>query len=152
RPFLVAPSELQRQVVVAEGCLRPQFAKHFTRNPDGRASVHLHDGEDVQRVTLGSDRLEVLTVLVALDVRDGNAFVWRRNPGRPPVERATVPERCPTRRRRLDGGKSDRGGGKRDSHLIHLWRMSPTGEPRERIAGEGARDRACRGVRGTTAV
>src|SRR5438094_8080424 len=96
RPFLVAPFELQLQVVVLEGAFGTELAEDFARDPDRGPAIDVaDDGEHLERVAAGSDRLRIFPVRVALQSRD--IRTWRRllHPCRPTVEIGPVPERSP---------------------------------------------------------
>src|SRR5438046_1104791 len=67
RPFLLAPFELQLQVVVLEGARGPELAEDLAGNPHRGPAIDVaDDGEDLERVAAGSDRFGVFPVRVAL--------------------------------------------------------------------------------------
>jgi hypothetical protein len=56
RPFLLAPLELQLEVVVLELLLAGQRTEHLAGDADRRLPVHRHDRVDLQWVVVQADR------------------------------------------------------------------------------------------------
>ena len=70
RPLPFAPFELQRQVVVLEGALRPKLAEYLARDADRRPAIDIaDDGEHSERIAARSDWLDVFPVRVPFQTR-----------------------------------------------------------------------------------
>src|SRR5262245_14796347 len=96
RPFLVAPLELQLQVIVRERSFRSELAEHFARNLDRGAPIDIADhGEDLERVATGPDRFGVVRTRVLRQPSHVRTWLWPPHPRSPTVEILAVPERSP---------------------------------------------------------
>ena len=95
RPLLLAPFELQPQVVVLERSLITELAKGLARDPNRGPAIDRDDREHLERIASGSDRLGVVAVRAACQTRHIGGRRRPLHPGRPAVEVFPVPQRCP---------------------------------------------------------
>src|SRR6185295_453191 len=93
RPFLVAPFELQLQVIVLESAAGTELAEDFTRDSDRGPAIDVAgDGKHLERIAARPDRLGVFPIRVPLQPRHLRTGFRRSHPCCPAVEIRAVPE------------------------------------------------------------
>ena len=114
RPPLVAPTELESEVVVLVVRTRDQPTELSPEMRIAGRAIDLDDGEDAAGIAVEPDRLRVFAACVLRQSRHVARLVWAAEVGVPAGQIAAVPQGRPaTRLRGLEPVDGERNGGER---------------------------------------